>query len=239
VCQDTRRGDGRRQTELTWANNFFAWQVQVFHGSLVTCGIMLGRRGRDEASGNSYDVFISHAGPQKANFAVGLRRELRRHGISAFLDEANLRLGDAADAEMEAALRSCSIVMVVLTLDFVRSSYCMEELHWALHPTQQHPAQLPTSAAPATLQPAAGTAMQLEAQLHHPAQQCSKQPLLLLPVFYHTSDLEALQQDVQRQLAKAGGGGTSAAELQRLQQATKDLAALCRYTGNRLDSQGK
>ena len=36
--------------------------------------------------------------------------------------------GDAADAEMEAALRSCSIVVFVLTPDFARSSYCMKEL---------------------------------------------------------------------------------------------------------------
>jgi TIR domain len=98
-------------------------------------------RACDEASGRSYDVFISHAGPQKGNFAAWLRRELQRHGISAFLDEGSLRLGDAAAAETEAALRSCSIVVVVLTPDFVRSSDCMEELHWALHPSQPHPAQ--------------------------------------------------------------------------------------------------
>ena len=108
----------------------------------LTASCMVLCRGRNEASGRTYDVFISHAGPQKANFAVWLQRELQRHGVSAFLDERSLRLGDAAGPEMEAAVRSCSIVVIVLTPDFVRSSYCMRELHWALHPSQLHPVQL-------------------------------------------------------------------------------------------------
>jgi TIR domain len=194
-------------------------------------------RAREEASGRSYDVFISHAGPQKANFAVWLRRELRRHGISAFLDEVSLRLGDAAGPEMEAALRGCSIVVIVLTSDFVRSAYCMKELHWALHPDEPHPAQLQQSAGSATQQPAAGGAPQQDVLLHQATQQRSKQPPLLLPVFYQTSDMEALQQQLQQHTAaEAHKRGASTAELQ---QAHTDLAAVYEFTGNRLDSQGK
>lgn len=88
-------------------------------------------------SGTNYDVFISHAGQQKASFAVWIQRELRHLGVSAFLDERSLRLGDAADTEMEAATRTCHVVVAVLTPDFVRSSYCMEEQLWALD-TQPH-----------------------------------------------------------------------------------------------------
>lgn len=54
------------------------------------------------ANGAMYQVFISHAGKQKAGFAAWLQRELHHHGVSAFLDDRNLRLGDAADLEMEA-----------------------------------------------------------------------------------------------------------------------------------------
>ena len=196
-------------------------------------------RAREDPSGRSYDVFISHAGPQKANFAVWLRRELRRHGISAFLDEVSLRLGDAAGPDMEAALRSCSIVVIVLTPDFVRSSFCMRELHWALHPSEPHPAQLQQPAGPAMLQPMAGSALQQDAPSHKTTQQRSKQPPLLLPVLYHTSDIGALQQEIQQQVAEAGGAGASPAALQQLQQASTDLAAAYEFTANWLDSQGK
>ena len=180
-------------------------------------------------------MFISHAGPQKANFAVWLQRELRRHGVSAFLDETSLQPGDAADVEMEAVLRSCSIVVFVLTPDFACSSYCMDELHWALHPAQ--PQQQERAGTAAALQSAAGSTQQ-QPQSRQKTQQGSKQPLLL-PVFYHTSDVTVLQQDIKRQVAEASKGGTSAAALQLLQQACTDAAALSRFTGNRLDSQGK
>jgi TIR domain len=170
---------------------------------------------------------------------VWLRRELRRQGISAFLDEVSLQLGDAADAEMEAALRSCSIVVIVLTPDFVRSDYCMGELHWALHPNQQHPAQLQQPAAAATSQPAAGSTPQRTSVLQQTPQQRSKEPPSLLPVFYHTSDTAALQQEIHGQIADAWTNCAPTAELQRLQQASADLAAVSRITGNRLDSQGK
>jgi TIR domain len=180
-------------------------------------------------------VFISHAGPQKANFAVWLQRELRRHGISAFLDERSLNLCDAAGPEMEAALRSCSIVVVVLTLDFVRSTYCMEELHWALHASQP---QLRKPADAVAQHSAADRAPQQETYHRQSTQQGSKEPWLL-PVFYRTSDIDELQQDVEQQIADACEGGASPAQLQRLQQAGKDLGALCGFTGDRLDSHNK
>jgi hypothetical protein len=51
--------------------------------------------------------------------------------------------------------------------------------------------------------------------------------------------MKALQQDIQRQIAEAGGSGRSPAALQQLQQASTDLAAVYGFTANRLDSQGK
>jgi TIR domain len=184
-------------------------------------------------------VFISHAGPQKASFAVWLQRELRRHGISAFLDETSLRLGDAADVEMEAALHSCSIVVVVLTPDFLRSSYCMDELHWALHPAQPHPQLLRKSAELIIQQSAAGSTAQQPGPQHHSTTQRGRDPPLVVPVFHHTSNIEALQQEVHQQLAKAIASDAPSAAQQRLQQATSDLAAACRLNGDRLDSHGK
>ena len=155
-----------------------------------------------------------------------LQRELWRLGISAFLDETSLRYGDAADVEMEATLRSCSIVVIVLTPDYVHSSYCLQELHWALHPRQPHPQQA-----------AAGGPLQ------HPGQwtttQHGSEPPLVLPVFYHTSNIGHLQHEVQQQLAAAYNSSAPLTVLKRLQQASADLAAICKLTGDRLDSHGK
>lgn len=184
-------------------------------------------------------MFISHAGPQKASFAVWLQRELRRHGVDAFLDETSLRLGDAADVEMEAALRSCGIVVVVLTPDYLKSSYCMEELRWALNPLQPHPPLLQKSAGPALQQQAAGSTPGPQAQRQHSTTQRDQEPPLVLPVFYHTSNIDALQQQVQQQLADARESGAPSAAQQQLQQASTSLAAVCRLTGDRLDSHGK
>ena len=61
----------------------------------------------------------------------------------------------------------------------------------------------------------------------------------MLPVFYHTSSIEALQQEVRQQLADARESGAPPAAQQRLQQASADLEAVCRITGDRLDSHGK
>jgi TIR domain len=188
-------------------------------------------RAPGRASNIIYDVFISHAGPQKQTIAASLQAELHRRGVSTFLDETSLRPGDDADAEMEAALRSCSFVVFVLTPDFLRSSYCMEELHWALHPTESHP-PLHESA---SKQAAAGSAAHQPARLQRVTVQRSKE-LVLLPVFYHTSNIPGLQQQMQRLIDEAKSSGAPLADLQ---QAGIDLAALCRITGIREDSQGK
>ena len=176
-------------------------------------------------------MFISHAGAQKQTIAASLQAELHRCGVSAFLDETSLHPGDAADVEMEAALRSCSIVVVVLTPDYLRSSYCMAELHWALHPEQPHPPLLHKSTGLATRRAAAGTATRQPEERLQSTTQRSKEPPALLPVFYHTSDVDGLQQEMQRQVADARRRSALVAEQKRLQQASTDLAALCRITG--------
>ena len=193
-------------------------------------------RARDEASGRTYDVFISHAGQQKSSFAAWLQRELQRHGVTAFLDETSLQLGEAADAEMEAALRSCSIVVAVLTPDFLRSSYCMRELHWALHPQEPHPPlqQKFTNGDSGAEAEVVNAAAQLPHGEPCAVLRSSSQPPVLMPVFHRISNIAALQQQMADQIAAAPAAGKAQAE-----QGGEDLAAACRRTGDRLDSHGK
>jgi TIR domain len=187
-------------------------------------------------SGRTFDVFISHAGQQKSSFAAWLQRELQRHGITAFLDETSLQLGQAADAEMEAALRSCSIVVAVLTPDFLRSCYCMRELHWALHPQEPHPPlqQKFTNGDSGAEAEVVNAAAQLQQRQPCAGQRSSGRPPLLMPVFHNNSDIAALQQQMAEQIAAAPAANQAQAE-----QASKDLSTACRRTGDRLDSHGK
>ena len=59
--------------------------------------------------GKRYDVFISHAGPQKLNFAGWLQQRIEAAGFSAFLDETNLHYGEESGAVMEAVVRSSQV----------------------------------------------------------------------------------------------------------------------------------
>ncbi len=80
------------------------------------------------------DVFISHAGLQKDGFAVHLRRALQEGGDAAvFLDERSILLGQPSALRMEEACRGAKLVIFVVTREFLRSQWCMDELRWTLH----------------------------------------------------------------------------------------------------------
>ena len=100
--------------------------------------------------GLRYDVFISHAGPQKDGLAVWLRNQLRICGRRAFVDEFDLQYGDDAQYVMEMTLRAASVVVVVITQDFMRSRHCLKEAVWAYDEQlrRQHQGQQPLGILP-------------------------------------------------------------------------------------------
>lgn len=73
------------------------------------------------------------------------------------------RYGDHAPAEMESALRTASVVLVIVTRDFIRSRYCLEELNWAFEGQQR------------------------QAQPQHSSVGTSRAPIVA-PLFYHDQD---------------------------------------------------
>lgn len=77
------------------------------------------------------DVFISHAGQQR-EFAVQLRRDLQRHGISAFVDERDIMLDPPSDCSVRDPCISAKLVIFVVTRQFLQSTRCLDELRWAL-----------------------------------------------------------------------------------------------------------
>ena len=101
--------------------------------------------------GQCYDVFISHAGTHKDQFAFWLRQEvLRTCGRRAFLDETDLQLCDDAPGVIHAALRTAIVVVAVITEPFVRSRSCLDELAWAC---QQRKRQLDQGLKPLAILP--------------------------------------------------------------------------------------
>jgi hypothetical protein len=64
---------------------------------------------------------------------------------------------------MELALRGASVVLVVVTTNFVRSKFCLQELHWALDETQRRSQQAQQGWQPLG-------------------------PLEVVPIFYHDQD---------------------------------------------------
>ena len=64
---------------------------------------------------------------------------------------------------LESALRAASVVLIVITTDFLRSKYCLEELHWTCDEMQRR-----------------------NSRAQQPQQRAS--PFMLVPIFYHDQD---------------------------------------------------
>lgn len=68
---------------------------------------------------------------------------LRRNGISTFLDERSILLGQQSEARMKAACFGAKLVIFVVDRHFLRSTWCLKELGWALDARKQSGGHLP------------------------------------------------------------------------------------------------
>jgi hypothetical protein len=76
-----------------------------------------------------YDVFISHCGKDcRKDFADLLRDDLERAGVSCFLDEPSLGVGEVAAEEMLRAMEQATYGVVILSPGFFEREWCMKEL---------------------------------------------------------------------------------------------------------------
>jgi hypothetical protein len=81
------------------------------------------------------DVFIGHAGPDKAAFATPLVRALGRHALSCWIDGAQIEAGDSLLNAINEGLASARCVAVVITERFMERSrpWPERELNAATH----------------------------------------------------------------------------------------------------------
>ncbi|WP_459874019.1 TIR domain-containing protein, partial [Endothiovibrio diazotrophicus] len=82
-----------------------------------------------------YDVFISHASEDKEDFVRPLATELQRLGITVWLDDFVLEIGDSLSESIEAGLRDSSFGLVVLSKYFFLKNWTKHELRSL---TQKH-----------------------------------------------------------------------------------------------------
>ena len=126
----------------------------------------------------------------------------------------HFRYGDDAPAEMESALRCASAVLVIVTTNFLRSKFCLEELRWACDELQQW-------------------------RQHAPQGQQRVAAPKIIPLFYHDQDPDTgfgvdnfERSKLQKLLRQHHAAVSKAARTQWLDA----LMALAEHTGIRQDS---
>ena len=71
-----------------------------------------------EPEDKEYDVFISHAGEDKADVVRPLAEALRERGLAVWYDEFELRIGDSLRRKIDQGIRSSRFGVVVLSPSF-------------------------------------------------------------------------------------------------------------------------
>ena len=89
------------------------------------------RAQRAEATSLAVKVFISHSSQDKP-WVRRLVDDLERHGVSVWLDERRMRIGDSIVGEINRALRAADRLIIVLSRHSVASAWVDNELEYAL-----------------------------------------------------------------------------------------------------------
>lgn len=81
-----------------------------------------------EFDGQVWDVFLSHASEDKAAVALPLAEALGERGISVWLDQAELRIGDSLRRRIDRGIRSSSFAAVILSEAYFAKGWTQYEL---------------------------------------------------------------------------------------------------------------
>ncbi|KAL6195136.1 hypothetical protein ACLB2K_030757 [Fragaria x ananassa] len=76
-----------------------------------------------------YDVFLSFRGVDTGKvITIDIYDELTRRGIKTFMDDPDLKVGDAISRTLIEAIEGSSFAVVVLSQNYASSTWCLEEL---------------------------------------------------------------------------------------------------------------
>jgi hypothetical protein len=79
-------------------------------------------------NGETWDVFISHAGEDKEAVAEPLAVELRARGLKVWLDKTELRIGDSLRGKIDYGLAHSTFGLVILSKSFFAKGWPQYEL---------------------------------------------------------------------------------------------------------------
>lgn len=82
----------------------------------------------DEDRAREFDLFISHAGEDKAEIVRPLAHALQAHGLKVWYDEFELRIGDSLRRKIDAGISRSRFGIVVLSKYFFAKSWPQYEL---------------------------------------------------------------------------------------------------------------
>ncbi|XP_061342795.1 disease resistance protein RPV1-like [Gastrolobium bilobum] len=83
----------------------------------------------EESCSFTYDVFLSFRGEDTRHTFIGhFRKELRRKGINAFVDDENLRIGEGISPALCKAIEESKIMIIVFSENYASSTWCLDEL---------------------------------------------------------------------------------------------------------------
>ncbi|XP_040375688.1 probable disease resistance protein At4g27220 isoform X2 [Rosa chinensis] len=90
------------------------------------------------------DVFLSFRGVDtRKGITVDIHDRLTRRGVNTFLDEQNLRVGDAISPTLVKAIKESRFAIVVLSKNYASSTWCLEELREICECMKDHNRILP------------------------------------------------------------------------------------------------
>ena len=78
--------------------------------------------------GRSWDVFLSHASEEKAEVAIPLAQELQDRGVSVWLDQAELRIGDSLRQHIDQGIASSRFSAVIFSEAYFTKGWPQYEL---------------------------------------------------------------------------------------------------------------
>ncbi|MDZ7854184.1 MAG: DUF1883 domain-containing protein [Halomonas sp.] len=81
-----------------------------------------------ETSGETHDVFISHASEDKDDFVRPLANALVAEGLNVWFDEMTLRIGDSLRQKIDKGLANSRVGLVVLSPEFINKGWTNYEL---------------------------------------------------------------------------------------------------------------
>lgn len=81
-----------------------------------------------EASGETHDVFISHASEDKDDFVRPLANALINEGLDVWYDEMTLRIGDSLRQKIDKGLANSRVGLVILSPAFINKGWTNYEL---------------------------------------------------------------------------------------------------------------